>query len=82
MLNQSQPQDAEGRKEAQLLRSTQLSTSARIFGVICPVLLATTFCLTVPAILVIADGAILVAALAAFLGERSSRGAFADEPAL
>ena len=59
-----------------------MSTPARILGVICPVLLATTFCLTVPAILVIADGAILVAAVATFFEERSSRGALADEPAL
>jgi len=59
-----------------------LSTSARIFGVIVPVLFATTFCLTVPAILVIADGAILLAAVAAFIGERFSNTALADEPVL
>ena len=56
-----------------------MSPTARVLGVIIPVLFATTFCLTVPAILVVADGAILVAAVATFCGERSSRIALADE---
>jgi hypothetical protein len=40
-----------------------VSTSAKLLGIIIPVLLATTFCLTIPFIILIADTAVLGAAI-------------------
>ncbi len=40
-----------------------MSTSAKLLGIIIPVLLATTFCLTIPFIILIADTAVLGAAI-------------------
>ncbi len=47
-----------------------MTKTARAVGIIVPVFLATTFCLTVPFILIVADAAILVAAVATFVAER------------
>lgn len=47
-----------------------MSRTAKMLGVAVPVLVATTCCLTVPFILIIADAAILAAAILTFAGER------------
>ncbi|HYW68863.1 MAG TPA: hypothetical protein VE960_04600 [bacterium] len=47
-----------------------MTTTAKILGVIVPVLVAATFCLSVPFILIIADVAILGGAVFAFVAQR------------
>jgi len=47
-----------------------VSRTAKMLGVAVPVLVATTFCLTVPFIIIVADAAILAAAILTFAGER------------
>ena len=47
-----------------------MSTTAKTFGVVVPVLAATTFCLSVPFILIVADIAILAGAVIAFVAQR------------
>ena len=47
-----------------------MTTTAKTLGVIVPVLVATTFCLSVPFILIIADAAILAGAVVAFVAQR------------
>lgn len=47
-----------------------MSRTAKMLGVAVPVLVATTFCLTVPFIIIVADAAILAAAILTFAGER------------
>jgi len=49
-----------------------VSLTAKLLGVIVPVFVAITFCLTVPFIILVADGLILVAAVVAFLVSRGS----------
>ena len=49
-----------------------MSRTAKTLGIAVPVLVATTFCLTVPFILIVADAAILAAAVLTFMGERLS----------
>lgn len=54
-----------------------MSTSAKLLGIIIPVLLATTFCLTIPFIILIADTAVLGAAIYLYAStkvEESRRG--------
>jgi hypothetical protein len=41
-----------------------------MLGIAVPVLVATTFCLTIPFIILVADAAILAAAILTFAGER------------
>jgi hypothetical protein len=55
-----------------------MTPAARILGVVIPVAVVTTFCLSVPFILMIADAAILAGAVAAFVGQRR---AAVSEPA-
>jgi hypothetical protein len=50
-----------------------VTATAKVLGITVPVLLATTFCLTVPFILLVADVAILAAALVLFIGGRRDR---------
>jgi len=50
-----------------------MSSTAKALGVAIPVLVATTLCLSVPFILLIADVAILGAAVALFVSDRSDR---------
>lgn len=47
-----------------------MSLTARMLGVLIPVFIATTFCLTVPFIIIVADAAILTAAIVAYVSER------------
>lgn len=47
-----------------------MSLTARILGVALPVVIATSLCLTVPFILLVADAAILSAAIFVFASER------------
>ena len=47
-----------------------MSRTARMLGIAIPVLVATTFCLTVPFIIIVADAAILAAAILTFASER------------
>jgi hypothetical protein len=47
-----------------------VSRTAKLLGVAVPVLVATTCCLTVPFIIIVADAAILAAAILTFAGER------------
>jgi hypothetical protein len=47
-----------------------MTTTAKILGVVLPVLVAATLCLSVPFILIIADVAILGGAVVAFVAQR------------
>ena len=47
-----------------------MSFTAKTLGVAIPVVVATSFCLSVPFILLVADVAILTAAIAFFVSER------------
>ena len=47
-----------------------MTTTAKTLGVVIPVLVATTFCLSVPFILIVADVVILGGAVVAFVAER------------
>ena len=47
-----------------------MSTTAKTLGIAIPVLVATTFCLSVPFILIIADVVILGGAVVAFVAQR------------
>ncbi|MFH1690181.1 MAG: hypothetical protein ABIE42_08080 [Candidatus Eisenbacteria bacterium] len=47
-----------------------MTTTAKTLGIAVPVLVATTFCLSVPFILIIADIAILGGAVVAFVAQR------------
>jgi hypothetical protein len=47
-----------------------MTTTAKTLGVVVPVLVATTFCLSVPFILIVADVAILAGAVIAFVAQR------------
>lgn len=47
-----------------------MTTTAKALGVAIPVLVSTTFCLSVPLILIIADVAILGAAVLAYVSQR------------
>ena len=47
-----------------------MSRTAKMLGVALPVLVATTCCLTVPFIIIVADAAILAAAILTFAAER------------
>ena len=49
-----------------------MTTTAKTLGVVIPVLVATTFCLSVPFILIVADAAILAGAVVAFVSQRRS----------
>ena len=50
-----------------------MSTTAKTLGVIVPVVIASTFCLSVPFILILADIAILAGAVYAFvMGRRAA----------
>jgi hypothetical protein len=51
-----------------------VSGTAKALGIIIPVLVATTFCLTVPFILIIADAAVLGAAVLIYLSDRGVDG--------
>lgn len=51
-----------------------MSPTAKLMGIIVPVLLANTFCLTAPFIILIADAAVLTAAIVFFLMERRESG--------
>ncbi len=62
----------EGARGEQLLRSLLVSGTAKALGIIIPVLVATTFCLTVPFILIIADAAVLGAAVLIYLSDRGA----------
>lgn len=48
-----------------------MTPTAKMLGVALPVLAATSFCLTVPVIILVADAAILAAALMMYAAERS-----------
>jgi hypothetical protein len=50
-----------------------------MLGVIVPVFIATTFCLTVPFIIIVADAAVLAAALAIYISERVGPESTAEE---
>lgn len=54
-----------------------MSWTAKTLGVAIPVLVATSFCLSVPFILLAADLAILTGAVALFVSERAERRAAA-----
>lgn len=58
-----------------------MSLTAKLLGVIVPVFVATTFCLTVPFIILVADGVILGGALVAFFAGRAVPG-LVSEPDL
>jgi len=47
-----------------------MTPTAKILGVLVPVLVATTFCLSVPFILLVADVVILGGAVVAFIAQR------------
>lgn len=47
-----------------------MSRTAKMLGIALPVFVATTCCLTVPFILIVADAAILAAAILTFASER------------
>ena len=47
-----------------------MTATTKTLGVIIPVLVATTFCLSVPFILIVADAAILGGAVVAFVAQR------------
>jgi len=47
-----------------------MTPTAKILGVIVPVLVATTFCLSVPFILIVADVVILAGAVVAFVSQK------------
>lgn len=46
-----------------------MTTTAKTLGVVIPVLVATTFCLSVPFILIVADVVILAGAIVAFVAQ-------------
>jgi hypothetical protein len=50
-----------------------VSITAKVLGITVPVILSTTFCLTVPFILLVADALILCAAVLFFVRERRQR---------
>jgi hypothetical protein len=64
------PPDADATSEAHHRSHENVSRTAKMLGVAVPVLVATTFCLTVPFILIVADAAILAAAVLTFASER------------
>jgi hypothetical protein len=47
-----------------------MTTTAKTLGIVIPVLVATTFCLSVPFILIVADVVILGGAVIAFVAQR------------
>ena len=55
-----------------------MSRTAKMLGIAIPVLVATTFCLTVPFIIIVADAAILAAAILTFASERLRSSPAAD----
>ncbi len=50
-----------------------MSLTAKVLGIVVPVFVSTTFCLTVPFILLVADALILGAAVLFFVRERRDR---------
>jgi len=56
-----------------------VSLTAKTLGVIIPVFIATTFCLTVPFIIIVADAAVLAAALAIYISERVGHSRVVEE---
>ncbi|MFH1502480.1 MAG: hypothetical protein ABIG03_05495 [Candidatus Eisenbacteria bacterium] len=54
-----------------------MSFTAKTLGVAIPVVVATSFCLSIPFILLVADVAILAAAVAFFVSERADERATA-----
>ena len=50
-----------------------MSLTAKVLGIVVPVFVSTTFCLTVPFILLVADALILGAAVLFFVRERRER---------
>ena len=59
-----------------------MSRTAKTLGVAIPVIVATSFCLSIPFMLLIADAAILVAAIVVFVSERRETVAAASMPEL
>ena len=55
-----------------------MSRTARTLGIAVPVIIATTFCLTVPFIIIVADAAILAAAILTFVSERLAQAPVCD----
>lgn len=56
-----------------------MTPTAKLLGVALPVLAAASFCLTVPVIILVADAAILAAALMMYAAERSEAPAASEE---
>ena len=56
-----------------------MSKTAKMLGIAVPVFVATTCCLTVPFIIIVADAAILAAAILTFAGERLRAAPVRDE---
>ncbi len=56
-----------------------MSATAKTLGIVVPVLIATTFCLTVPFIIIVADAAVLLAAILMFVAERMEAARVVDE---
>jgi len=56
-----------------------VSATAKTLGIVVPVLIATTFCLTVPFIIIVADAAVLLAAILMFVAERMEAARVVDE---
>lgn len=59
-----------------------MSRTAKTLGVAVPVLVATSLCLSIPFILLIADAAILAAAIVVFVSERREAAATGSVPEL
>lgn len=59
-----------------------MTPTAKLLGVALPVLAATSFCLTVPVIILVADAAILAAAVMMYAAERSEAPAASDVDSL
>lgn len=55
-----------------------MSLTAKLLGVIVPVFVSATLCLTIPFIIIVADGAILAAALVALCASRPRLAPVAD----
>jgi len=56
-----------------------VSLTAKLLGVIVPVFVSATLCLTVPFIIIVADGAILAAALVTLCAGRPRPAAVVDD---
>jgi hypothetical protein len=65
--------------EKRTAKEFNLSSTAKLLGIAIPVLISSTFCLSVPFIIIVADIALLTGAIVAWMASRSVELAVPEE---